>query len=176
MPVTFQDHPSTGLKAFALLFILLQGTAFAVSVKPVKLADILPDADHILLGHVVGVDMVNKQGTLVFDENAKTGLGTDNTIRMHVHIDEILYTTAKTTPKVIKIRLWQGWIYSLGQIKREAKDEKAIYLLKGSDYEIVFPGFFRRAVAEKEKMLRYIKDKKIKPVDIPDDAVVGMSD
>jgi hypothetical protein len=52
-------------------------------------------ADHILVGRVTGVDMVDGRGRPVTDEGARTGPGLDNTIRLLITADEVLVTSAE---------------------------------------------------------------------------------
>ncbi len=131
-------------------------TVQASMVKEKSLAELLPDADHILAGHVVKVDMINGEGNGVANTEAMTGPGLENTIRLHVKIDEVILTSSDKTPDIIKIKLWNAWHFSLGQIQESAINDKAIYLLKGPDYEIVFPCYFQRDPNEKSEILDFI--------------------
>jgi len=143
-----------------IIVFLFVSLLYGTMVQEKKLGDLLPDADHIFIGHVIKVDMVDRKGHLITDNKARTGPGLKNTIRLHVKVKKVLHTTSKETPDIIIIKLWDMWHYSLGQIKRAAKNERAIYLLKGPNYEIVFPRHFTRPLHEKKAIIEYIDKKK----------------
>jgi len=124
---------------------------------PTNIEELAKGADHILVGHVVGVDMVDKRGRQIEDENARTGPGLENTIRLHIVVDEVLVTSSrKPVPKLLKVPLDPFMHYSLGQIKSaHSKPSKPfLVLLKGSSFVPVVPGAVLRSLAEKETALR----------------------
>lgn len=143
---------------FGILFI--PGiNVHATSVEQRSLPQLLAETDHVLAGHVIKVDMLDSDGEPVSDNDATTGPGQDNTIRLHIKVNEVITTTAKSTPDIIILELWNAWHYTLGQIKSSANDEKAIYLLKDSNYQIVYPGYFRRGLDEKSRIIDIINQK-----------------
>lgn len=141
------------------LFLSRTVTVQATMVEVKSLAELLPHAEHIVSGHVVKVDMIDGEGNVVSNKEAVTGPGIENTIRLHVKIDEVILTSSGKMPDIIKIKLWNAWHFSLGQIQESAKNEKAIYLLKGPSYEIVFPRYFRRDPNEKSEIMGFINKK-----------------
>lgn len=145
------------LLTFLLVFPLI---GFSTSIMPKPLSELVSDADHILVGKVVHVDMIDSSKSLITDTNAITGPGLYNTIRLHVIIqdDGVIYSNEKNTPTSLIIPLWNKWHYNLGQIKK-TEEEVAIFLLKGSDYKYVYPGLFRRPLSEKKEIQKLIKKK-----------------
>lgn len=74
------------------------------------------EADHILIGRVTGVDMIDGNGKPVEDREARTGPGRENIIRILITVDEVLVTNASDVPSVIRVPLASHLHYSLGQI------------------------------------------------------------
>ena len=144
-----------------LLFFALPGMCMATSVMPKSLTNLVEDADHVVVGTVERIDMIDENGNEVTDDDARTGPGLKNTIRLHVSVQTngVLYTTAEVVPKTVTISLWSAWHYSLGQIKK-TKGEEAIFLLKGDEFQFVYPCLFRRSLSEREQIERLVKKKK----------------
>jgi len=113
-------------------------------------------ADHILVGRVTSVDMVDANGTGVTDPQARTGPGLKNVIRLLVAVDEVLVTNAPSVPGVMLVALDPFLHYSLGQIQdaHAGDTQSRLLLLKGKDFVGIKPGVFFRPLSDKEKALR----------------------
>ncbi|MBB4224550.1 hypothetical protein [Variovorax guangxiensis] len=142
------------------LLLLLAATIplIALASLPVQmsLAEMAAEADHVLVGHVVGADMVDGNGLPVVDDRTRTGPGLNNVIRLHVAVDETLTTTAERVPKELLIPLDPFMHYSLGQIKSAHQNDATLrlLLLKGKDFSALKPGIFFLPLQEKDEVLR----------------------
>jgi hypothetical protein len=135
--------------------------AQATSIEPKSLKELVRDADHVVLGKVVKVEMIDKDGKEITDLRARTGPGLKTQIRLHVEAGKDGWLrTAKTNPPAnVIIPLWQMWHYSLGHIKEAAEGEIGIFLLSGDNYLPVYPTGFHRPISEKSKILALLKVK-----------------
>jgi hypothetical protein len=138
------------LVAALLPAIALAGLPFEASLE-----EMAEGADHILVGRVTGVDMVDGRGRPVTDEGARTGPGLDNTIRLLITVDEVLVTSATHVPEVLPVPLASHLHYSLGQIRSAHEGDTLVrlVLLKGNDFSGIKPGVFLRPLADKEQAL-----------------------
>jgi hypothetical protein len=124
---------------------------------PTTIEELAKGADHIVIGHVVDVDMVDGSGKQIKDEKGRTGPGLKNTIRLHVVVDEVLATSSrKEFPKLLKLPLDPFMHYTLGQIKAAHSKPSGpfLVLLKGPPFLPVVPGALLRSLDEKETALR----------------------
>ena len=141
-----------------LLFLAALVPAVVLAGFPFEatLEDMAQQSDHILIGRVVGVDMVDAKGTLITDEEARTGPGLSNTIRLRIHVDEVLFTSSPVVPEVIPVPLASHLHYSLGQVRKahNGDTEVRLVLLKGPEFSGIKPGVFLRPLADKEEALR----------------------
>lgn len=67
---------------------------------PDTLEEMAQEADHILIGRVAGVDMVDGHGKPITDPEARTGPSLDNTIRLLIKVDEVLVSNASEVQDV----------------------------------------------------------------------------
>lgn len=129
---------------------------------PVQIPDgqLIKNTDHLLVAHVVDVDMVDEKGREITDLKAKAGPSLTNIIRLIIEVDEVLLTNAPVVPKRLKIPLDPFMQYNLGQIKaaHAGKQPPILLMLKGANFLPPFPGVFTRSLDEKEKFLRALKD------------------
>lgn len=132
------------------LFALTGHIAFATQLDAKPLAELVAMSEHIIVGHVTAVDMIDTNDNPVNDDTAVTGPGSSNTIRLHIDVNSVLKTNASSVPKHLIISLWRIWNYSLGQVKAGSLGQDEIYLLKGEDFHPVYPGLFRRGIDEEE--------------------------
>lgn len=141
------------LLSLAAMIPLAAFASLPLQMSPAEMAE---EADHVLVGHVVGVDMVDRNGLPVLDDQARTGPGLNNVIRLHVAVDETLITTAERVPKKLLIPLDALMHYSLGQIRSAHQNDAALrlLLLKGTDFSTLKPGIFFLPLKEKEEVLR----------------------
>lgn len=139
-----------------LLLLVLACPAVEASVPLVaSLRDLACGADHVFVGRVVGVDMINERGRSVRDHEARTGPGLKNTIRLEVEVMERIDSTAAVLPSTIKVPLDPFMHFSLGQIKAaHAKPSApALVFLRGSRFEPVIAGrFFWQLDARREAL------------------------
>ncbi|WPH19552.1 hypothetical protein [Variovorax paradoxus] len=120
------------------------------------LSDMATEADHVLVGHVVGVDMVDGNGDAIADSHAQTGPDLTSVIRLRIVVAGTLVTTAAQVPKVLLLPLDPLMHYSLGQIKaaHEADSAQRLMLLKGVGFSPIQPGVFFRPLLDKDEVLR----------------------
>jgi hypothetical protein len=121
-----------------LLFLVALVPAVAMAGFPFEatLEEMAQQADHILVGRVVGADMVDGQGKPIADPEARTGPGLDNTIRLLIQVDEVLVSNASEVPDVLAVPLASHLHYTLGQIQEAHAGDKEVrlVLLKGPDF------------------------------------------
>ena len=156
-------RPMHAMKAVvALVAVFCSHLAFASMPIPTTLEELAQCADHILVGHVVAVDMIDESGQPIEERDMRTGPGLKNAIRLHVTVDEVLVTNAKEVPKLLKVPLDPFMHYSLGQIKdaHAKSSEPFLVLLQGPSFQPIVPGAFLRNMDEKEKALHIHADKK----------------
>ncbi|MDN7123443.1 hypothetical protein J6I90_00940 [Pseudidiomarina sp. 1APP75-32.1] len=138
---------------FAALFCApaLAGFPFEATLE-----EMAQEADHILVGRVTGVDMIDGSGKPVQDREARIGPGLENTIRILITVDEILVTDASDVPSVIPVPLASHLHYSLGQISdaHEGDTLVRLVLLQGDDFTGIKPGVFLRSLSDKDEALR----------------------
>ncbi len=146
---------------FLGLVLLFLVSAAAHSSLPIKVSDeeLVKNTDHMIIGRVVGVEMIDKNGKKITDVEARTGPSLTNIIRLVVEVESVVLTNAKVVPPILKVPLDPFMHFSLGQIKEAhaGKQTSILLLLKGANFEPPFPGVFRRDLLEKEKLLEAIK-------------------
>ena len=141
-----------------LLMLLALLPAAALSGVPLQatLEELAKGADHIFVGRINGVDMIDRSGAQIIDREAQTGPGMGTQIRLNIEIDEVVSSKAKVVPKAIRVPLDSALHYSLGQI-RDAHAEvspQLLVFLKGPRFEPIKPGVFLRPLSEKEATLK----------------------
>lgn len=135
-----------------LLAAFTSGLAMATSVPPKPLAEMVREADHVVVATVTVVDMVDGKGRPVLGRDARTGPGLDNQIRLHLAVSEVLRTDNVQLPKTLAVPLWTAWHYSLGTIKDQVTGSSGIFLLKGNDFQPVYPAGFQRPLEERNEI------------------------
>ena len=143
-------------RVLLLLVALLPAIAMAGFPFEASLEEMAQQADHILVGRVAGVDMVDGRGNPVKDPEARTGPGLDNTIRLLIQVDQVLVSNATKVADVIPVPLASHLHYRLGQIQEahEGDEEVRLVLLKGSEFVGIKPGVFLRPLTDKDTALR----------------------
>ncbi|WNH51271.1 hypothetical protein [Stenotrophomonas oahuensis] len=141
----------------SLLALMWVTTASATSVAPMTLEQIVAQSDAAVIAKIEAVDMVDGQGRQVTDPAARTGPGSDNQIRLHLVLDEAVFTRTGPVPVRITVPLWQMWHYDLGQIQRQV-GQKSIFLLKGQKYtfEPAYYNDFQRPRSEGRKIRKLV--------------------
>lgn len=139
----------------AAILCLFSTMAMATFAQQASLERLASDCDHILAGHVIGVDMIDSEGKEIADPTARTGPGLKNTIRLIVKVDEVFFSRAKTVPEIIKVPLDSMMHFSLGQIREAHREpsETMLLILQGGSFKPVVPGVFFRSLEEKSKAL-----------------------
>lgn len=152
------------MKVFIIILSVLWSVpTHATTVAYKDITNLVAEAEHILIGKVDRVSMVDWDGNEITNPEARTGPGSNNEIRLHVKVLEdggVLKTTHTNVPQMLTIPLMKKWHYELGQIK-ETEGETFIFLLKGDDYKRVYPGLFQRPINEKEKIKALIEDQRM---------------
>lgn len=150
------------------LFISLLALAFgcveATTVDRKDVRELLAESDHILIATVTKVDMIDSNGKELTDPESRTGPGIQNTLRLHLHVNEngVLKTNKQPIPKTIIIELWQEFNFSLGQWKSE-EGKEMIFLLKGDKYTWVYPAGFMLPMSARGAIEQLIRDPAPKP-------------
>ena len=141
-----------------LLLLIAFVPAIAMAGFPFEatLEEMAQQADHVLVGRVAGVDMVDGRGKPVTDTEARTGPSLDNTIRLLIQVDQVLASNAAKVPDVIPVPLASHLHYTLGQIQEAHQGDEAVrlVLLKGSDFVGIKPGVFLRPLTDKDRALQ----------------------
>ncbi len=141
-----------------LLALLLAIPTIATAGFPFEatLEEMATDADHVLIGRVTGVDMIDGAGNQVSDPEARTGPGLNNQIRLRIVVDVVIATNARHVPDEVFVPLASHLHYSLGQIQEAhaQESEQRLILLKGERFEGIKPGVFMRAVDDTSEVMR----------------------
>lgn len=140
---------------FLVLSVFACQQAIASIPLEASLSDLACGADHVLVGRVVEVDMVNAKGRLVRDKRARTGPGLKNTIRLHVEVIEVIDSPSSPHPNLVKVSLDPFMHYSLGQIQaaHTAPSEPMLVFLRGKEFSPVVAGRFFWSLDAREEAL-----------------------
>lgn len=142
----------------AIVWLLIPLPGYATSIESKRLEDLVLESDHVMVATVVKVDMVDGAGKAVEDVNAMTGPGLDTEIRLHLEVKEVLFSESRQPPKRIMVRLWKAWNFQLGDIQNNSSGT-SIFLLKGEEYDPVYPAQFEQSLGKKEEILSLINKK-----------------
>ncbi|NQD38604.1 hypothetical protein HPT27_16390 [Permianibacter sp. IMCC34836] len=140
-----------------LIGLLFSANAMATKVETKSIDDVVERADYVIVATVVSVDLVNAQGSIVNDPEARTGEGDGNVIRLHVDTQEVLFPADADVPKRIVIELWPMWHYTLGQIKEEELGNTGFFLLKGPKFEPAYPAFFHPSLDRRSEVMQAVE-------------------
>ncbi|HKO88082.1 MAG TPA: hypothetical protein VJU83_06130 [Burkholderiales bacterium] len=143
-------------RTLVMLVALLPVIALAGFPFQATLKEMAEGSDHILIGRVTGVDMIDSRGEEIADRQARTGPGLSNTIRLIITVDQVLITNSPSVPKVLRVPLASHLHYSLGQIQDAHAGDTLVrlVLLKGRDFVGIKPGVFLRPLEDKDEALR----------------------
>jgi hypothetical protein len=141
---------------FAIIFALWNAPALATRVTPKGLEELVASADHILVARIDKVDMVDLKGKELLE--GRTGPGHTNTIRFHLTIEKggVLKSAGDPVPDQVLLRLWPEWHYTLATLRKQFQGQTYIFLLKGPDYQWVYPAGFNRPLSEKADIERLL--------------------
>jgi hypothetical protein len=140
----------------AILLLCLSTEAGASLPLQASLDDLVCGADHILVGRVVGVDMIDGHGRQVRDPDARTGPGLKNTIRLKVEVVEVIESTVAKPPSQLDIPLDPAMHFSLGQIREaypEPSDARLVFL-RGAAFEPIIAGRFFWALSDRDEAMK----------------------
>lgn len=143
-------------RAFALILSLLPTLAFAGLPLRASLEELATGADHILVGRITGVDMIDASGNAVTDPSARTGPGSGKQIRLRIEVDKTLLTNAQSVPSTLHVPLDSSLHYTLGQIQAAHRVEspQLLVFLKGPQFEAIKAGVFLRRLSDQESALK----------------------
>lgn len=133
-----------------LLALCCGGAADATSIAPRPLSEILAKSDHVIVGRIVEVDMLDGQGRPVIDLEGRTGPGFANVIRYRVHVEDVMQTNAVRVPAVLVIQEWPGWITTLGGMKASVTGQQFVFLLSGAEFHPTDAAQFRYRLDSQE--------------------------
>jgi hypothetical protein len=132
--------------ARTLTFLLLAASSLVDASLPLEasLRDLACGADHVFIGRVIGVDMIDSRGLVIRNPEARTGPGLTNTIRLEIEVLEKIDSTQPSLPRTIKVPLDSFMHYSLGQVKEvhSKPSEPALVFLRGGQFKPVIAGRF----------------------------------
>lgn len=133
------------LNRVVLIALLVVSSAAHASLPlEASLRDLACGADHVFVGRVVGVDMINSRGKAVRNPEARTGPGETNIIRLEIEVIERIDSTEVVLPKTIKVPLDPFMHYTLGQIRSAHSEPSspALVFLRGREFEPIIAGRF----------------------------------
>lgn len=127
-----------------MLALIFSSRLHATTPLEASLSDLACGADHVFVGQVVGVDMIDAKAQPVKDRSERTGPGLSNTIRLEVEVLEVIESTSLQPPKQVKIPLDSLMHYSLGQISdvyAQPSGSRLVFL-QGENYAPIIAGRF----------------------------------
>lgn len=140
------------------LLMLLGSLSSATKMGTVGLAALVKMSDVIVVAKVSKVDMIDGAGKPVNDARARTGLGSQNTIRLFLLVDQVLFNNGSRTPAIIVVSEPRAKILNLGSVRDLSKERMEIYFLKKGSYEPAHPDSFRSNLSEKPAIVKLIAD------------------
>lgn len=106
---------------------------------PADFVDLVESSDHIVVGEVLSVDLIDRDGNITTDVNSEYGYLHDYVPRLHVRLVEVIESDGEIPSEFI-VPLWsKGLTRVLKEIVDRYQGEKRIFLLKGSSLEPVHP-------------------------------------
>jgi hypothetical protein len=149
-------------KYLVLLLCLISNYVFSSFPLEVSDKDLIQKTDHVLIGRVVGVDMVDGNGKQIYDLKAKTGPKSPNSIRLIFVVDEVIETNSKSVPTKLFVPLDSFMHFSFGQINEDYPEvtEQRLLLLSGDEFQPPVAGHFQRNIQDKDYYLELFKTNK----------------
>ncbi len=148
------------LRLCMTLFLAAGASVQASAPLEASLRDLACGADHVFVGRVVGVDMINSKGRQVLHEAAMTGPGMNRTIRLELEVLELIESTEAAFPRSFHVPLDPFMHYSLGQIKAahaEPSNARLVFL-RGAKFEPIIDGRFFWGLDAREEALALRKE------------------
>jgi hypothetical protein len=151
------------MRKYVILIICLAANSVFASL-PIKVSDeeLIKKTDHILVGRIIGVDMIDANGKQITDPNSSTGPGIKSKIRLIITVDQVIQSNISVVPKTLYVPLDSFMHYSLGAIKEHYPEitEQRLILLSGSNFQPPVAGHFQRNLSEKDYFLNLYKTNK----------------
>jgi len=123
----------------------------------VTLDTLVNRAEHVFIGTVEFVDIIDAQGNVLADINAFHGHINDNTIRMHVVIEEALKGVLSLDTTSAVFSMWgDGIRRSVGDISSEYQGRRLIFLAKNNKLDPVHPLQFFYRMKFYEEVIGYL--------------------
>lgn len=146
---------------FILLMSLLSFQSHSSLPLQVSMFDVVEESDHVLTVKIVGVDMIDGEGRQIDDENAMTGPGKSNTIRLLAQVTKVHLSSADNVPEMLKIPLDPFMHYSFGQVASVYQDRtpSMVVVLKGETFLPAHAGVFGYPEVELETILSLFSSK-----------------
>lgn len=148
------------MKIYLKLFLLLiTSLSFASTPLTASLQEMSSAADHIIIGSVIGVDMIDEKGRQINDSKAMTGPGLKNLIRLKIKVEKVLVANIKEVPQTLYIPLDPFMHYSLGDVKKAELSSKRSFLLflTGVEFSPIKAGVFARPLTDEKEAIRIFK-------------------
>ena len=151
------------LKLKICLFYFFSFYAFATLPPEINDDEWIEKADHLLIGRVVSVEMIDDKGNQIFDPSARTGPKESNIIYYVFEIDDVIVTNEELVPRTIRVPLDKMAHYSLGQILRinPEVDDPVVVILGGSEFQPVYSGVFLKRQENSESFIEKFKQAKL---------------
>lgn len=139
-----------------VLLLCFPCLAFATSVLPKPLDELVRESDHVVVATIIAVEMVDGHGDSVTDRDARTGPGLDNEMRFFLQVKHVLFTRSDALPPVLMVPLWSMWHYELGDMQDQMTGSAGIFLLKGNYFQPTYPAGFQRSFDERPEIERLL--------------------
>ena len=112
---------------------------YAIVAMKKDVQEMAAEADHILVGTVDSVEMVDREGRP--RDRGETGLTHDEVIRLRVTPLRVL-KGGDAVPETLVLPLWRGWKHSLGKTTRTMEDNDFVFFLRGPGFDPLYLGEF----------------------------------
>lgn len=158
--INCMNQAAVAARALMMLCLVAYGSAQASVPLAASLRDLACGADHMFVGRVVGVDMIDARGRRIRNEEAMTGPGRKRTIRLEVEMLELIESPEVAFPSSIRVPLDPFMHYSLGQIKdahAEPSNARLVFL-RGARFEPIIAGRFFASLDAREEALALRKE------------------
>jgi hypothetical protein len=143
------------------LFTLFTHSVFGTKIASKSIEELVRDSDHVIIAKVIRVEMIDAGGKLIIDKNARTGPGSDNQLQLILKVSKngIIFSNVGKLPETVTVKLWKMRHLSIGGIK-DFLNKEYIFLLKGKDYQPIYPAMFKRNLTERKNIETLASEKK----------------
>ncbi len=143
------------------ILTLAATTVIATSVSPPPLLEKrVQDADHIFIGTVEKVELLDDNGKVITNVTNPSDTRTNMRLRLQIKPERWLKTYLKITPNLVRMEYNTGkLILTYETEKKTWEGKKTIFLLKGDNFDpVYFLAFF--APLENEKIVEELLNTK----------------